>query len=183
MASELRTRRLVLRRWAPAYAEPMAAINGDPEVARYLNRPIDEAAIRGFQALVERHWKEHGFGWWGVEVDDGGPLHGRFIGFAGLAYPPPFLAGVQGRLELGWRLARASWGHGYATEAALVARDHALSQLGATNLMSIIHPDNERSQRVARKLGMGVASQIHNPLLGRDVDVWELTSRQEPSGP
>ena len=80
---------------------------------------------------------------------------------------------MQGRPELGWRLARESWGRGYATEAALAARDDALGRLGATDLMSIIHPDNERSQSVARKLGMHVGFTIHNPLIDRIVDVWE----------
>jgi RimJ/RimL family protein N-acetyltransferase len=173
MASELRTGRLLLRRWRPEDEAPMAAVNRDPEVARYLNRPVDDAAVRDFHGAMVDHWEQHGFGAWAVEVVDGGPLHGQMIGFVGLAYPPPFLAGVEGRPELGWRLARSSWGLGYATEAAVRARDDALGRLGATDLMSIIHPENERSQRVARKLGMHVGFTIHNPLIDRVVDVWE----------
>jgi RimJ/RimL family protein N-acetyltransferase len=179
MASELQTDRLVLRRWRAEDEAPMAVINRDPEVARYLNRPVDDAAVRGFHALIEGHWQEHGFGPWAVEIRD----EGRFIGFAGLAYPPPFLDGVQGRPELGWRLAPSAWGVGYATEASLAARDDAVGRLGATDLMSIIHPENARSQSVARKLGMRIAFQIHNPLIARDVDVWEpAVSPETPRG-
>jgi RimJ/RimL family protein N-acetyltransferase len=173
MASEVRTERLLLRRWRPADEAPMAAINRDPEVTRFLNRPVDEASVQAFHDAMVAHWEEHGFGAWAVEVADGEALDGRMIGFVGLAYPPPFLPDVQGRPELGWRLGRESWGRGYATEAALAARDDALVRLGVTDLMSIIHPDNERSQSVARKLGMHVGFTIHNPLIDRVVDVWE----------
>ena len=177
MTDALRTDRLLLRRWRPEDEAPMAAINRDPEVARFLNRPVDEAAVRAFHGAMVGHWEQHGFGAWAVEVVDGGPLDGRMIGFVGLAYPPPFLADVAGRPELGWRLARAGWGLGYATEAAFAARDDALGRLRATDLMSIIHPENERSQRVARKLGMVIGFRIHNPLIARDVDVWERPAR------
>src|SRR6476661_1092271 len=173
MASEVRTARLLLRRWRPEDATPMAAINRDPEVTRFLYRPVDDATVRGFHGAMVAHWEQHGFGAWAVEVADGEALDGRMIGFVGLGYPPPFLRDVQGRPELGWRLERESWGRGYATEAALAARDDALGRLGATDLMSIIHPDNERSQSVARKLGMHVGFTIHNPLIDRIVDVWE----------
>jgi RimJ/RimL family protein N-acetyltransferase len=174
MTAELRTPRLLLRRWRAKDEAPMMAANRDPEVARYLNRPVDEEAVRGFHAFLLGHWETHGFGPWAVEVADGGPLHGRCVGFAGLAYPPPSMAGLAERPELGWRLAREAWGAGYATEAALIARDDALERIGATGLISIIHPQNTRSQRVATKLGMAASFRIHNPLLGLDVDVWEL---------
>jgi RimJ/RimL family protein N-acetyltransferase len=176
MTSEVRTARLLLRRWRPEDEAPMAAINHDPEVTRFLNRPVDEASVQGFHGAVVAHWEQHGFGVGAVEVADGGALDGHMIGFVGLAYPPPFLPDVQGRPELGWRLARESWGRGYATEAALAARDDALERLGITDLMSIIHPDNERSQSVARRLGMHVGFTIHNPLIDRVVDVWEPVS-------
>jgi RimJ/RimL family protein N-acetyltransferase len=173
MTTELRTERLLLRRWRAEDEAPMIAVNRDPEVARYLNRPVDEPAVRGFHGFIHDHWEQHGFGPWAVEVADGGPLQGRFVGFAGLAFPPPLFADLVARPELGWRLAREAWGAGYATEAAAVARDDALQRIGAHDLMSIIHPENVRSQRVATKLGMALAFQVHNPLLGRDVDVWE----------
>src|SRR3954452_21421120 len=173
MASEVRTERLLLRRWRPEDEAPMAAIDRDPEVTRCLNRPVDEASVQGFHGAMLAHWEEHGFGAWAVEVADGEGLDGRMIGSLGLAHPPPFLPDVQGRPELGWRRGRESWGRGSATEAALAARDDAVARLGVTNLMSIIHPDNERSQSVARKLGMHVGFTIHNPLIDRVVDVWE----------
>jgi RimJ/RimL family protein N-acetyltransferase len=167
---EIRTPRLRLRPWVPEDEAAMAAINRDPEVTRHLNRPVDAAAIDAFYGIVAEHWATHGFGFFAVEPHDG-PHAGTFIGFVGVAYPT-FLPAVAARPELGWRLARETWGHGYATEAAAAARDDARDRLGLDHLISIIHPDNERSQRVAAKLGMQIESQIFNPVLDRDVDVW-----------
>jgi len=58
-----------------------------------------------------------------------------------------------------------------ATEAATAARDDAFDRLGLGELISIIHPENARSQRLAAKLGMSVEEQIYNPILDRRVDV------------
>src|SRR3954453_7507724 len=126
MACEVRTERLLLRRWRPDDEGPMAAINRDPEGTRFLNRPVDEASVEGFHGAMGAHWEQHGFGPWAVEVADGEALDGRRMGSGGHAHPPPFLPAVQGRPELGWGLGRESWGLGYATEAALAARDDAL---------------------------------------------------------
>lgn len=165
-ADELLTARLRLRRWRTEDEAPMAAINRDPEVTRYLNRAVDEAAVAGFYERAQEHWVTHGFGWWAVE-----PLGGGLIGFAGVAYPA-FLEPVAHRPELGWRLARSAWGSGLATEAAAAARDDALGRLGLDRLISIIHPGNVRSQRVAGKLGMKLETHVRHPVLGIDVEIW-----------
>jgi RimJ/RimL family protein N-acetyltransferase len=76
----------------------------------------------------------------------------------------------------GWRLDPAHRGRGLATEAATAASDDAFTRLGLPELISVIHPSNARSQRVAAKLGMTPARQIDNPVLGLKVDVWHLPS-------
>jgi RimJ/RimL family protein N-acetyltransferase len=170
---EVRTDRLLLRRWRPEDAAPMAAINRDPEVAEFLNRPVDEAAVASFHGLMVEHWAEHGFGPYAVESTE--PEHaGTFLGFVGFAYLPPFLAAAGEGPELGWRLARAAWGRGLATEAARAALAAGQAERPEAEVISVIHPENERSQRVAAKLGMRLARQVPNPLLGRDTDVWVL---------
>jgi RimJ/RimL family protein N-acetyltransferase len=186
-AQQLATARLLLRRWRPEDEAEMAAINEDPEVTRYLNRPVGAAATAAFYARAVEHWERHGFGFWAVELREPElPARGReaaarefergaFIGFAGVAYPT-FLPALAARPELGWRLARRVWGRGLATEAATAARDHAFGTLGLAELISIIHPDNVRSRRLASKLGMTLAENVHNPVLDREVDVWVLES-------
>lgn len=175
--TELRTARLLLRPWRPQDEAPMTAINRDPEVQRYLNRPVTEAALAAFLPYLTEHWETHGFGPFAVEAAAGcgGVAPGTFVGFAGVAYPT-YLPALADRPEIGWRLARAAWGKGLATEAALAARDHAFATLRLAELIAIVHPENTRSQRVAAKLGMAIASHVHNPLLGRFVDVWTLAA-------
>ncbi len=169
---ELTTPRLVLRRWRADDAAPMAAINTDPEVMRMLNRPVDAQAAAGFVDRARSHWEEHGFGWWAVE---GRELDFRdeLIGFVGVAYPT-FLPELAARPELGWRLAPRAWGRGLATEAARAAAEDAFTRLELPQLISIIHPRNARSRRVASKLGMKIECQVDNPVRGERVDVWSL---------
>ncbi len=177
-APELTTRRLRLRRWRRADELPMMEINLDPEVARYLNRPVDVAAAGVFLAEVEAHWDRHRCGVYAVEPREG-PRRGVLLGFVGLGFPG-FLPAFAHRLELGWRLRRDAWGQGYATEAATAVRDHAVGALGMRDLVSIIHPENERSRRVAGKLGMTVETEVFNPGVDRSVEVWALPEGWSP---
>jgi len=173
LASPICTERLMLRRWRADDEEAMVAINGDPEVTRYLNRPVDAAAVRSFLSASSAHWARHGFGPWALEGRSA-PLRGRLLGFAGVAFPT-FLPEIAHRPELGWRLARDVWGRGLATEAAAAALEDARRRVGLRELIAIIHPDNRRSQRVARKLGMSLERSVHNPVLARNVDLWSRT--------
>lgn len=169
----LHTSRLVLRRWREGDESAMAAINRDPEVGRFLNRPVDEDAVAAFFGSMVGHWDIHGFGPWVLESREPGS-EGRLLGFAGLAHLPPSLSAAGSSPELGWRLDRAAWGRGLATEAATAARDDAFARLALPEIISIIHPLNERSQRVAGKLGMRRHRRIENSALGLEVDVWRL---------
>lgn len=171
---ELRTDRLLLRRWRAEDEPVMARINSDPEVGRYLNRPVDERGIAALFGQMVEHWESHGYGPWALESLEPG-LEGRFLGFAGLAHVPAFLAAAGSAPELGWRLERSVWGRGLATEAASAARDDAFGRLGVPEIISIIHPENTRSQRLAVKLGMSRHRRIENPVLGIEVDVWRRT--------
>jgi RimJ/RimL family protein N-acetyltransferase len=171
---ELSTPRLRLRRWRAEDEAPMAAINSDPAVTEFLNRRMDAAATAAFLARTREHWDEHGFGHWAVEAREG-ELAGQLIGFVGVAYPK-YLPEVADRPELGWRLGRPSWGHGFATEAALAARDDAFTRLGLPALISIIHPENERSRRVATKLDMSIQFQVFNQVHDRAVDIWGMAA-------
>jgi RimJ/RimL family protein N-acetyltransferase len=172
---EIQTERVLLRRWRAEDEPQMARINRHPEVGRFLNRPVDEPAVAAFYGLMTGHWETHGFGPWALESLEPAS-RGQFLGFAGLAFPPPFLAAAGPGPELGWRLDPGHWRRGLATEAAAAARDDAFGRLARPELISIIHPANLRSQRVAAKLGMTRARQIDNPALGIKVDVWTLTT-------
>ncbi|WP_171169049.1 GNAT family N-acetyltransferase [Streptomyces sp. I05A-00742] len=146
--TELRTDRLTLRRWRDSDLEPWAAMNADPEVREHLGdlltREQSDASVARFQAEFDRR----GYGWWAVEVR----ATGEFIGFAGLDQVDdgmPFTG-----VEIGWRLARPAWGHGYATEAASAVLDHGFDTLGLPEILAVTTATNLRSQAVMRRIGM-----------------------------
>ncbi len=146
---ELETERLKLRRWRPGDREPFAALNADPEVAEYLAGPLTRAQSDELVERIEVGFARHGFGLWAVEVR----TSGEFVGFAGLARPP-FEAHFTPAVEVGWRLARAAWGHGYATEAGRAALAFGFEQVGLEEIVSMTAVGNLRSRAVMERLGM-----------------------------
>ncbi|GHJ46881.1 N-acetyltransferase [Catellatospora sp. TT07R-123] len=145
----LTTDRLLLRRWQAADLAPFAALNADPEVMAHFPATMSPADSDALVERIEAGFEERGFGLWAVEVAD----TGRFIGFTGLSVPrfeAPFLPAV----EIGWRLARPYWGHGYATEAARRVLGFAFDDLGLAEVVSFTSTTNLRSQAVMARLGL-----------------------------
>lgn len=140
----IRTERLVLREWRADDVEPFVSLNADPAVMEFFPRPLEREATLASIARIEAHFAQHGYGLWAVEIPGVAP----FIGFTGLARP----VFRPDDVEIGWRLARAYWGAGYATEAARAAVARAF-EIGIPELISMTVPENIRSQRVMEKLG------------------------------
>ncbi len=89
---------------------------------------------------------------------------GEFIGFTGLNPMPPGVPGAGG-LEVGWRLARHAWHHGYATEAAVAAAGVAFEGAGVAEIWSMTAAANVPSQAVMRRLGMTLHSRFDHPAI------------------
>lgn len=149
LPQEIRTERLLLRRWVAADRAPFAALNADPEVAEHLPGVISRTESDAFADRIEAHFDSHGYGLWAVEVPGITP----FAGFVGLS-TPRFEARFTPCVEVGWRLARGCWGQGYATEAAREALDFAFRQLGLEEIVSFTVPENVRSRAVMERIGM-----------------------------
>jgi RimJ/RimL family protein N-acetyltransferase len=145
----IRTERLLLREWRDSDRAPYAALNADPEVVEHLGGALDRAASDAMIERIVARWAADGHGLWAVErLDDG-----TFIGFVGLA-APAFEASFTPCVEVGWRLARAAWGHGFATEAAREALRFGFETLGLDEIVSFTVPANGRSRAVMERLGM-----------------------------
>lgn len=146
---ELKTPRLLLRAWRSEDEAPYAELNADPEVMRFLLGPQareqSDAQIKSFREHVERE----GFGRWAVEVPGVAP----FVGMVGLAVVP-YSAHFTPAVEVAWRLARAHWGKGYASEAARAALDFGFEKAGLKEIVALTVPANLRSQAVMQRLGM-----------------------------
>ena len=169
----IETARLVLRLPQPSDTEALLEFVGDDEVMRRIG---DEAGGREkAEAFVERwikRWERNGVGQFIVELDR------KLIGRVGLivwdrrtwetsAYD---LAGEHAQEELGWALVRSAWGYGYATEAAQAVKSWCYRDRGIELLVSLIAPDNIRSQRVAEKLGARPEERIQTSV--GPTDVW-----------
>jgi len=146
---ELDTVRLRLRQWRSSDLAPFAELNADPRVMEFfpstLTREESDAAVSRWQSQIA----ERGWGFWAVEVR----ATGQFIGFVGLQVPLaplPFAPCV----EIGWRLAHAHWGKGYATEAARGALRAGFERLGLQEIVSFTAVNNRRSRAVMERLGM-----------------------------
>ena len=155
----LETDRLLLRLPQLSDAEPLLALYSDPEAMHFIGGVHPDAAADPtfvVRQWVDR-WEQNGFGHFVVERREDGAVLGR----TGLVVwdtrdwriKNASEAGEHAQPELGWALARAFWGHGYATEAARAVRDWGRADRGIGRLVSVIAPDNLRSQRVAQKLG------------------------------
>jgi RimJ/RimL family protein N-acetyltransferase len=146
--AEITTERLIMRGWREADLAPWAAMNADPEVRRYVGPLLtfEQAAawVLNYQDDLDRY----GFGFWAVEIR----ASGEFIGFTGLNTVDaemPFNG-----VELGWRLARPAWGHGFATEAGLAALRYGFGTMGLPEVVAVTMARNVRSQAVMRRIGM-----------------------------
>ena len=156
----LYTERLCLRVPASQDAEDLYDLFSDAEVMQGLGKePV--SAVEEVRAMIEEGiggWRTDGLGPFILETAAG---NRQVVGQAGLMIfdtrdwtPSTWAkAGSHAQPELGWALTRAHWGHGYATEAAAAIRDWAHERPNIDRLVSLISPDNIRSQRVARRLG------------------------------
>ena len=171
------TARLNLRRPRLDDAEPFAAVNADPEVARYVSAegPMSRAQSDLQLRKMIDHWDDHGFGLWMVELR----ATAEVIGFAGLDHPS--LPALAHEVEVGWRLARAHWGAGLATEAGTEAVRCAFEERGVRRLICVIDAGNERSHAVARKLGFAFWRTMEHPRWPPGVQVLTLDRPGQPA--
>ena len=147
--AELHTERLLLRQWREDDLEPFAALNADRQTMRYFPSPPSREESDALAERSRQQIEEEGWGLWAVEVEG----VTDFIGFVGLARPS-FEEHFTPAVEVGWRLGREHWGHGYATEAAGAALRYGFAELGLDEIVSFTSTLNEPSWRVMERLGM-----------------------------
>jgi RimJ/RimL family protein N-acetyltransferase len=171
------TARLILRRPEESDAEPMMAMDADPEVMRYIatgavREPDRDRALAAI-ARQRRQWDEQGFGWCSIIVRE----TGQYAGWTALAVPA-FLPEILPAVEIGYRLRRDHWGQGYATEAAAELLRFGFTGAGLDKIVSIRHIDNMQSRHVQDKLGLRFELRTTVPAWDQPVAVHSIT-RQE----
>jgi RimJ/RimL family protein N-acetyltransferase len=147
----LDTERLHLRMLEQRDFEEYAAIHMDPDITRFtMRREMNRMDCWRHLAMIVGHWHLRGFGMWGVFERASGRLAGR----VGFHQPDGWLD-----FELGWTMGKASWGKGYATEAAKRCLDYARDEMKRDHLISLIDPENVASVRVAERIGETVQGE------------------------
>jgi RimJ/RimL family protein N-acetyltransferase len=165
MGVTLETERLLLRPFRNADHGAYAAMCADPEVMKFLGTGVTLNSMEAWRSIASMlgHWELLGYGMFAAEVKATGELAGR-VGFL----DPPGWPGF----ELGWVLGRRHWGQGYAIEGARACLDYAFGALARERVISLIRPGNERSIRVAERLGERLAGELE--LLGSKALVYEV---------
>jgi len=157
---EFETPRLRLRQWRESDLAPFAAMAADPRVMEFLlplpTRADSDALIERIKARIA----ENGWGFWAVEHK----ATGEFIGFTGLNVPLATLP-FSPCVEIGWRLARHTWGQGFASEAARGALQVGFERLGLEEIVAFTTVGNLRSAAVMERIGMheDVAGAFDHP--------------------
>jgi ribosomal-protein-alanine N-acetyltransferase len=156
----IETDRLILRQWSVDDLAPFAAMNADPRVCEYFPSTLTEEQSNALADRIMQHFSRNGFGLFAAEVKGGA----AFIGFVGVSIPR-FETHFTPCVEIGWRLAHAQWGKGYATEGARAALNYGFDTLKLKEIVSFTVPDNLRSRAVMEKLGMtrDPADDFDNP--------------------
>ncbi|AUY49632.1 GNAT family N-acetyltransferase [Streptomyces sp. CB01881] len=161
MTVYLATERLVLRRFTSADADRLVELDGDPEVMRYLTggratpREVVEDTVL---PLYLAHYERYGdLSWWAAEERDGG----AFLGWFEFRPTDPQDPTGRSEVELGYRLRRPAWGHGYATEGARALVRHGFTELGVRRVVAYTMAVNSGSRRVMEKSGLRYVRTFH----------------------
>ena len=191
MEPGLVTERLVLRRVTAADVDNLLALDGDPEVMRYLEPRVRTRAQIETEVLplfLGRCQRYPGFGRWAADTRSGG----EFIGWFGMRPVRPTEAAIidwpdappgSGVAEIGYRLRRSAWGRGYPTEGARVLVRRAFTELGIREVVATTMTVNRRSRAVMERAGLRYPRTVHltwdEPLDGNSRGDVEYRLRRE----
>jgi 3-dehydroquinate dehydratase/shikimate dehydrogenase len=161
----LETQRLILRLFTEYDKDAFAKLNACSNVCRYFPKKLNKNESDYLADKIIKQFYSNGFGLWAVQRKD----NNKFIGFTGLNIPD-FEANFMPAIEIGWRLSYNDWGQGFATEAAIAARDYAFNDLSFNEIVSFTTKNNEASRKVMHKIGMSHNQEddFYHPKLNPD---------------
>lgn len=154
----IETSRLILRDWKDSDLEPFRRLNADEQVMKYFPKTLNEKETNELYEVITSEFLEVGFGFYAVESKD----NNEFIGFIGF-HRATFDADFTPCIEIGWRLKKEAWGHGYATEGAKACLEYGFSTLGFKEIYSFTADINAPSKNVMNKIGMSFIKMFDHP--------------------
>ena len=171
--ASVETRRLLLRPPCAADREAWTAFLADDRATRFIGGVQGAHGAWRNLAMMMGAWELDGFGMFSVIERASGHWIGRIGPWRPVGWPGP---------EIGWALAPACRGHGYATEAARASMDWARDRLGWTRVIHLIHPDNTPSIALARRLGSTPVLGYDTTLVGGDAPLLVYGRDLPPAG-
>ena len=153
------SQRLGFRKWTPADLAPLSALNADPEVMEFFPSTQTTEQTKALLERIDQEFKEFGHCWYAVDTLE----DGDFIGFIGLAWNVQEELDFTPSAEIGWRLKKAAWGKGYATEGATRCLKYGFEDLKLSEIYSFTATINKRSEKVMQKIGMTKIGEFGHP--------------------
>ncbi|MEM7085408.1 MAG: GNAT family N-acetyltransferase [Bacteroidota bacterium] len=159
----IKTERLGLRNWLKSDIIPFESMCQDPEVMRFFPNTLTKKEV----ALAIENFRNHFevFGYTYFAMDE--LSSGRFIGFTGLKLQT-FESKYTPSVDIGWRLARSTWGKGYATEAAQACMAAAFNEFDIDEVYSYCPHLNKASEAIMKKIGMEFVGTFTHPKVVND---------------
>ena len=156
MNTRIETERLIIRTFVADDGPRWVDLVSDPEVRRFLPASPPPSLERFHTVLADRLAMESAIGYSMWAVDD--RATGSFLGQCGIR---PIDEGNGPEIDLAYHFFPATWGHGYATEAAIAVLDHGLHVLGLERIVAVVVPENTGSWRVMEKAGMRYIGEVN----------------------
>jgi ribosomal-protein-alanine N-acetyltransferase len=146
------TARLILRELIPSDEKGMFTLDADPAVHKYLgNQPVTTMEeIRAAIRFIRQQYKDNGIGRWAVIEKE----TNQFVGWAGLKLITIPINNHVGYYDLGYRFIKASWGKGYASEAAKAVVEYGFNRMGLKEIYAMTETGNSASRKVLEKVGL-----------------------------
>ena len=158
----LETERLVLRGFTEDDVDNLYELNGDPDVMWYLSggkpTPRDEVRDRIIPFFLSFYERDNGLGFWAAEARTEAKTEGGFLGWFHLRPTTD-----DGSVDLGYRLRKAAWNKGYATEGSRALIRKCFTDLGVDRVVAHTMTVNRASRRVMEKCGLVFASVHDSP--------------------
>jgi RimJ/RimL family protein N-acetyltransferase len=157
------TLRLRIVPFLPGDTEFLYRLTGDTDVMKHFTGVLSYDETSQMLRKILDQYQRHGYCFWKVVSKE----NEKFIGIAGLLRQE-----IENEIEteISYRIARELWNNGYATEAAKACLEYAKTKLKKTRIISIIHPQNHASIRVAQKLGAPKEKSV--AFIGNEHDVY-----------
>ncbi|UII32097.1 GNAT family N-acetyltransferase [Fulvivirga ulvae] len=157
------SQRLGFRNWKAEDLKELFSLCSDSEVMEFFPKTLTEYETKSFIIRMQREYEAFGFCYFAVDKLENQEL----IGFIGISNKD-FKADFTPCIDIGWRLKKSMWNHGYATEGAKACLDYAFDKLNLTHIYAIAPAINAKSEGVMKKIGMSKVGNFVHPELAKD---------------